>query len=228
MVLTIDIGNTTIGIGGFQGNKLLFIEKISSRRPLSDAGYRKKLNMILNKHGLSAEAFEGSVISSVVPSVTAVFSSALEAFLGQKPLLLTHELDLGYEICTEFPEKVGCDRLADIAGAISRYPLPLITIDLGTATTFNVLDALFRWPDPSRRWNRPQGTFRQDRPAPERGHSYARPHHRCEYAGMHHRGNALGQRLCHRRTDPPYPDRVRAKSNGRCHRRVRNDRHSTL
>ena len=140
MVLTIDIGNTTIGIGGFQGNKLLFIEKISSRRPLSDAGYRKKLNMILDKHGLSAEAFEGSVISSVVPSVTAVFSSALEAFLGQKPLLLTHELDLGYEICTEFPEKVGCDRLADIAGAISRYPLPLITIDLGTATTFNVLD----------------------------------------------------------------------------------------
>ena len=120
MVLTIDIGNTTIGIGGFQGNKLLFIEKLSSRRPLSDAGYRKKLNMILDKHGLSAEAFEGSVISSVVPSVTAVFSSALEAFLGQKPLLLTHELDLGYEICTEFPEKVGCDRLADIAGAISR------------------------------------------------------------------------------------------------------------
>ena len=42
MVLTIDIGNTTIGIGGFQGNKLLFIEKISSRRPLSDAGYIEK------------------------------------------------------------------------------------------------------------------------------------------------------------------------------------------
>lgn len=140
MVLTIDIGNTTIGIGGFQGNKLLFIEKISSRRPLSDAGYIEKLNMILNKHGLSAEAFEGSMISSVVPSVTAVFSSALETFLGRKPLILSHKLDLGYEICTEFPEKVGCDRLADIAGAISRYSLPFVTIDLGTATTFNVLD----------------------------------------------------------------------------------------
>mgnify|MGYP001517334175 CR=1 FL=1 len=128
MVLTIDIGNTTIGIGGFQGNKLLFIEKISSRRPLSDAGYIEKLNMILNKHGLSAEAFEGSMISSVVPSVTAVFSSALETFLGRKPLILSHKLDLG------------CDRLADIAGAISRYSLPFVTIDLGTATTFNVLD----------------------------------------------------------------------------------------
>ena len=98
MVLTIDIGNTTIGIGGFQGNKLLFIEKLSSRRPLSDAGYRKKLNMILDKHCLSAEAFEGSVISSVVPSVTAVFSSALETILGRKPLILSHKLDLGYEI----------------------------------------------------------------------------------------------------------------------------------
>lgn len=96
--------------------------------------------MILNKHGLSAEAFEGSMISSVVPSVTAVFSSALETILGRKPLILSHKLDLGYEICTDFPEKVGCDRLADIAGAISRYSLPFVTIDLGTATTFNVLD----------------------------------------------------------------------------------------
>lgn len=80
------------------------------------------------------------MISSVVPSVTAVFSSALETFLGKNPLILTHKLDLGYEICTEFPEKVGCDRLADIAGAIARYPLPFVTIDLGTATTFNVVD----------------------------------------------------------------------------------------
>ena len=62
MVLTIDIGNTTIGIGGFQGNKLLFIEKISSRRPLSDAGYIEKLNMILNKHGLSPQDVAVSVI----------------------------------------------------------------------------------------------------------------------------------------------------------------------
>lgn len=140
MVLTIDIGNTTIGIGGFAKDKLLFTEKISSRHPLSDTGYIEKLNMILDKYGLSAEAFEGSVISSVVPSVTAVFCLALNTFLGKKPLVLSHELDLGYEICTEFPEKVGCDRLADIAGAISRYPLPLVTIDLGTATTFNVVD----------------------------------------------------------------------------------------
>ena len=95
MVLTIDIGNTTIGIGGFDGDKLLFTEKLSSRRPLTDTGYIEKLNMVLDKHGLSAEAFEGSVISSVVPSVTAVFCPALETFLGKKPLLLTHELDLG-------------------------------------------------------------------------------------------------------------------------------------
>ena len=44
---------------------------------------------------------------------------------GTEAVLKREILDLGYEICTEFPEKVGCDRLADIAGAISRYPLPL-------------------------------------------------------------------------------------------------------
>ena len=121
MVLTIDIGNTTIGIGGFQGNKLLFIEKISSRRPLSDAGYRKKLNMILDKHGLSAEAFEGSVISSVVPSVTAVFSSALEAFLGQKPLLLTQNWILAMRSVRNFRK-----RWAATAWQISPEPFPAI------------------------------------------------------------------------------------------------------
>ena len=140
MVLTIDIGNTTIGIGGFQGNKLLFIEKISSRRPLSDAGYRKKLNMILDKHGLSAEAFEGSVISSVVPSVTAVFSSALEAFMGQKPLLLTHELDLGYEISKVEDGKVTfCNALfpRNAIGPTAVTGMPLT--DCGTVNCVSLL-----------------------------------------------------------------------------------------
>ena len=61
MVLTIDIGNTTIGIGGFQGNKLLFIEKLSSRRPLSDGGYRKKQRAVHKgggEHGRKAREYE--------------------------------------------------------------------------------------------------------------------------------------------------------------------------
>lgn len=95
--------------------------------------------MILDKHGLSAEAFEGSVISSVVPSVTAVFPLLWKLFWGRSLCFLPMNWILAMRSVRN-SGKVGCDRLADIAGAISRYPLPLITIDLGTATTFNVLD----------------------------------------------------------------------------------------
>lgn len=121
MVLTIDIGNTTIGIGGFQGNKLLFIEKLSSRRPLSDAGYRKKLNMILDKHGLSAEAFEGSVISSVVPSVTAVFPLLWKLFWGRSLCFLPMNWILAMRSVRNFRK-----RWAATAWQISPEPFPAI------------------------------------------------------------------------------------------------------
>lgn len=140
MILAIDIGNTTIGIGGFIGDRLSFYEKISSTDIATKLDYIEKLNNIFDSHGYSVKGLEGSILSSVVPHITDSFQHALEIWTGQKVLVVSCERKLGFQMAVDYPEKVGCDRLADVAGAIHEYPLPLITIDMGTATTINVVD----------------------------------------------------------------------------------------
>ena len=145
MILAIDIGNTTIGIGVFSDDTLILYEKISSGESCSTMDYIKKLNIIFENYGLSMEQLKGSILSSVVPRITNIFKSALEMWTCKKVLLLSHETNLDFTLCVDAPEKVGCDRLADAAGAVHNYPVPLITIDMGTATTINVIDEKLRF-----------------------------------------------------------------------------------
>ena len=140
MVLTIDIGNTTIGIGIFSENILCSYEKISSTEVLTHSAYIKKLKNIFETQGLSVASLEGSIISSVVPGITPIFQRALDEWSEKPVLVLSHEMKLGIEMKVERPEKVGCDRIADAVAAAMEYSLPLITIDMGTATTINVVD----------------------------------------------------------------------------------------
>lgn len=146
MILAVDIGNTTIGIGVFSGDRLCLYEKISSQETLTILEYIEKLKNIFSAHKLSPEEFDGSILSCVVPRLTEVFLHTLEQYTGKQVLLLSHKMNLGYELKVDYPEQVGSDRLADAAGAVGSYPLPLITIDMGTATTINVIDEnlLFR------------------------------------------------------------------------------------
>ena len=145
MVLTIDIGNTTIGIGAFSENTLCLYEKISSTEELTDFDYMDKLKNIFQTHGLSLDSLEGSIISSVVPRITPIFKKALAQWTNKPALVLSYEMKLGIEMKVDNPEKVGCDRIADAVGAAMKYPLPLITIDMGTATTINVVDGQYHF-----------------------------------------------------------------------------------
>lgn len=141
MVLTIDIGNTTIGIGVFSGDALFLYEKIASTEPFSDCDYIDRLNTLLVTNSLTAKDIEGSIISSVVPRLTSIFQSVLEHLTDKPVLILSHKMKLPLELTMDSPDKVGCDRIADTVGAAHQYPLPLITIDMGTATTLNVVDS---------------------------------------------------------------------------------------
>ncbi len=140
MVLTIDIGNTTIGIGAFSKDTLCMYEKISSMEAASDSDYINILDNLWKSYSFTMEHLEGSIISSVVPGLTDIFRRALERWTREPVLVLSCEMALDLEMTMEYPEKVGCDRIADAVGAVSQYPLPLITIDMGTATTINVVD----------------------------------------------------------------------------------------
>ena len=140
MILAIDVGNTNIVIGTADRDKIYFIERISTNRKKSDLEYMIDIHNILEDHGISKQDIEGSVMSSVVPQINNYLTRAVERILGKKPLLVGPGIKTGIEIATDNPAATGADRVADVVAACAEYPLPLVTIDMGTATTITVVD----------------------------------------------------------------------------------------
>lgn len=144
MILTIDIGNTTIGIGGLektaQGDyTVCFTAKLASVRGRRGAAYLATLRSLLEDAGISPDRFVGAALSSVVPELTEPLCSCARVLTGTEPVLLTAKSHTGLILDVPEPDKLGHDRLADAAWAAARFPLPAVTVDMGTATTFNVV-----------------------------------------------------------------------------------------
>ena len=142
MILAIDAGNTTEGFSGVkrlegQNYHSLFTRKMDTVKDADAAFYLAGMERIL---GDVREELEGAILSSVVPTVTDALRQAAETFLGEPPVVLGTDCKLGFTSGVRSFEKVGLDRLADATWAAEKFPLPVITVDIGTATTFNVID----------------------------------------------------------------------------------------
>ena len=144
MILVVDIGNTTVSFGGVSVSprgeyRVAFTTKLDTNCSWDSADYTLALLKKLRTLGREQERFTGIVISSVVPKVLDTVRESMLSAFGLEPLVVTCESDLGISVEVPEPHKVGRDRLADAAWAAAHYPLPLVTVDLGTATTFNVV-----------------------------------------------------------------------------------------
>ena len=144
MILVVDIGNTTVSFGGVEisypnAHRVRFRTKLDTNSTWDAADYTVHLLKRLKTLGRELEDFSGVVISSVVPRVLEVMVESCYSIFGVAPLVITQESRLGLTVEVPHPEKVGRDRLVDSAWACAHYPLPLVTVDLGTATTFNVI-----------------------------------------------------------------------------------------
>lgn len=139
MLLAVDIGNTTTMIGAFAGEKLVGEWSLTSGRA------RTQDEALLVVRGLCSELefdFKSRpkvVIASVVPSLTAAFQGMAEKLFGVKALIVTSETKTDIEICYRDPSSVGADRIANAVAAAGLYSLPAVVVDLGTATTFDVI-----------------------------------------------------------------------------------------
>ena len=140
MVLAIDIGNTTVAVGCFQDGQVRLLDRMATSRNATALEYVILLKTVFELQGIRPDAFEGSILSSVVPSVTAVVKTAVERLTGTTPLLVGPGLKTGLKIRLDNAAQLGADRVADAVAAIHRYPAPLIIIDMGTATTVSVVD----------------------------------------------------------------------------------------
>ena len=140
MVLAVDIGNSNVVIGCFEGDDIRLLERMSTNRNSTALEYAVLIKTVLELNGLDKIAFEGGIISSVVPAVTNMVKAAIEKLTGKPPLVVGPGLKTGLKILIDNPAQLGSDRVADAVAAVSEYPCPLITIDMGTATTISVID----------------------------------------------------------------------------------------
>lgn len=140
MILAIDIGNTNIVMGCFDNNQILFRERVSTQHTATDLEYAVTIQTALAMNGLTPDHISGAIMSSVVPTVTNTFQRAIEKYCGVKPLVVGPGIKTGLSIRIDNPAQLGSDLVVDAVAGIHEYPCPMIIIDMGTATTFSVID----------------------------------------------------------------------------------------
>lgn len=140
MILAIDIGNTNIVIGCCDDEKIYFIERLSTNYPKTELEYAISFKNVLELYGIDASQIEGGIISSVVPPITNIVRASVEKVLGKTVKIVGPGVKTGLNILMDNPAQVGSDRIVNAVAAINEYPAPLIIIDMGTATTFCVID----------------------------------------------------------------------------------------
>jgi len=141
MLLAIDIGNTTIALGVFEGRALVKEWLAKSEREKTADEYGVLLLDLLRLAGLEPSAVGGVIISSVVPPLTPSFQDLRQRLFGRKALVVGPGLKTGLPILSENPGEVGADRVVASLAAFEKYGGPCIVVDFGTATTFDALTA---------------------------------------------------------------------------------------
>jgi type III pantothenate kinase len=140
MLLACDIGNSTITLGLFEQEKLTAHWRLSSELSKREDEYRVGLQELLHVQGLAGEQITGSILCSVVPALTLRLHRVLEAATHQPPIIVSHTLDLGLVLDHyPHPDEIGADRLVNASAAYALYERSVIIVDMGTATTFDVV-----------------------------------------------------------------------------------------
>lgn len=141
MLLAIDIGNTNIVWGVFDGDQLVADWRVSTDHAKTTDEYAILLLDLLRVEGISPERVDGVILSSVVPPLTPLFEELAEAYFHCLPLNVSADLETGLTIKYTNPREVGSDRIVNAAAAYRRYGGPIIIVDFGTATTFCAVTA---------------------------------------------------------------------------------------
>lgn len=141
MLLAIDMGNTNIVIGVFEGKKLIESWRLSTDKDKTADEYRLLISQLFYHSKIEMDYIDGIIISCVVPSVLPQFRQMSLKGFNLEPVILDSTLDIGMPIMYDNPKELGSDRIADAVAGYAEYGGPLIIIDLGTATTFAVISA---------------------------------------------------------------------------------------
>ena len=140
MLLVIDIGNTNITIGCLEEEKICFDARIATDRARTSDQYGVEIKNMLEAFGVQLTDIHDCIISSVVPPVFNSVRTGVYKITGREPMVVRPGLKTGLNICMDTPSQVGADRIVIAVAALTKYKAPLILIDMGTATTIEVVE----------------------------------------------------------------------------------------
>jgi type III pantothenate kinase len=139
MLLAIDVGNTNITVGVFEGEKLKANWRLEADVNRLADEYGVLMVNLLDHEGVASDQIDAAVMASVVPDLDPVFEAVCRRYFGVRPLVVSAGVRTGLRILYDSPREVGADRVADAVAAIKLYGPPLILVDLGTATVFDAI-----------------------------------------------------------------------------------------
>lgn len=140
MLLTIDIGNTNITLGAYDGEILSFTARLATENSKTSDQYAVELKNLLSLNNHDSGDIEDCIISSVVPQVGKSVSNAVSKLCNIVPLMLGPGVKTGLNIKIDNPAQLGADLVAGAVGALDSYTVPCVIIDMGTASTISVID----------------------------------------------------------------------------------------
>ncbi len=140
MLLAIDIGNTNLVIGCIENDEILFKARIATDRTRTSDQYGVEIKNMMEAFGVQVSDIDDCIISSVVPPVFNSVRTGVIKIIGKQPMVVGPGLKTGLNIHVDVPSQVGSDRIVVAVAALAEYKAPLILMDLGTATTMDVVE----------------------------------------------------------------------------------------
>lgn len=139
MLLVFDVGNTNITIGLFDEQELVGSYRMTTKLPRTSDEFGMFFLSVLGSKGIAVEKIEAAIIASVVPNINHSLNNGIKKYIHVQPIMVGPGIKTGIRIMTENPRELGADRIVDAVGAYTIYGGPVLVIDYGTATTYDLV-----------------------------------------------------------------------------------------
>ena len=141
MILAIDMGNSNIKIGIVKDIDHIIEERVTTAYDKTSLEYASDIMSVLDFHDIRKDDVSGAIISSVVPPLTGIVTTAVRKVLGIEPIIVSNKLKMDIKLSNfKYPRGVGADLLVGAQGAFCNYEAPCTIVNMGTATTITVVD----------------------------------------------------------------------------------------
>ena len=141
MILTVDVSNTSIIFSVVAEEKTILTFRLSSDKSRTSDEYAVLMELTAKQHNLDLHTVDGTIVSSVVPTLTSVIEDAVKIAAGHSPIVIGPGVKTGLNIRLDDPTELGGDFVSAAVAAIDKYPLPCVIVEMGTAIAMGILDA---------------------------------------------------------------------------------------